>query len=228
MASPRLLLVDEDPASLGFMTEAFASVHADVCAINDNHEAAVKIGLQHFDGIFLDIDSCKLDVLELAHLARQSSCNRLTPIVVVTGSGQDDIMYQSFSKGATFFLTMPINRVELVELIEAMENTFRGDRRRYNRVVLETPVTCTVESKILTGNTCNLSQGGMQLEVEHLNAGETLQLSFWLPQPPVCVEAFGVVAWAKDGHQGVHFTRMNVEHQQFVREFIAQPELSPR
>jgi CheY-like chemotaxis protein len=228
MASPRLLVVDEDPASLSFMTEVFGSLHTNVCPINDNQQAAVKIEQQQFDGIFLDIDSSTLDILELAHLARQSSCNKLTPIVVVTGREQDEIMYQSFCKGATFFLAMPIDRADLLELVETIQSTFRADRRRYSRVLLQTPVTCCVGSRTLTGSSCNLSQGGMQVEVEQLNAGEILQLSFRLSQPPVSIEASGVVAWAKDGRQGVHFTRMSVEHQQLVRDFIALPESSPR
>ena len=80
----------------------------------------------------------------------------------------------------------------------------------------------------MKGMTWNLSQGGMQLEVQDLAAGATVQLSFTLPQPSIGVEATGEVAWSRDDRQGIHFVKMSVEHQEIVRDFIAQVGLSPK
>jgi CheY-like chemotaxis protein len=228
MAIPKLLVVDKNLTDLGSMTQLFTSLKTNVCPINDDHRAAALIDQEQFDGIFLDVEYSRHDGLELANLARQSSRNKQTPIVVVTGHDQDDTIYQSFCKGATFFLTKPINKPDLAELIQTMQNTFRDERRRYNRVALETPVTCRVANRTLSGNACNISQGGMQLEVHGLQLGEAVHLSFRLPAAIPSIEATGVIAWAKDDRQGVHFTSMGVEHQQMIRAFIAQPELSPK
>jgi hypothetical protein len=73
----------------------------------------------------------------------------------------------------------------------------------------------------------NLSQGGMQLEVEGLKIGETAQLAFVLPQPRVTIEATFVVTWVKSERQGIYFTQMKVEDQIIVRDFITQVETSP-
>jgi CheY-like chemotaxis protein len=228
MMVPKLMVVDKDVASLGVMTEAFASLRTNVCPIHDSQRAASLLEQEQFDGVFLDVEHAGLEALELTDLVRQSSRNRLTPIVVVEGQEQDDTVYRCFCKGANFFLTRPINKADLADLISTLQHTFRANRRQYNRVALDTPVTCCVGGRRLAGSACNISQGGMQLELERVAAGEKVQLSFRLPQAPVRIEAEGVVAWAKDDRQGIHFTNMSVEHQQMVRDFITQPELSPK
>jgi CheY-like chemotaxis protein len=228
MSSLKLLVVEDDPASLELMTEVFTSLKTDVRPVGDSQEAATLVNKERFDGIFLDIEMPKLNGFELAQMVRQSAWNKSTPIVIVTGREQRDTMYQSFAMGATFFLQKPIDRMKLAGLLRTVQGPMQDNRRRYTRVPMQTAVTCNVGHKILTGMTWNLSQGGMQLEVRDLTPGETLQLSFTLPQPPLGVEASGVVVWAKDERQGIHFTKMSVEHQEIVRDFIAQVGLSPK
>jgi CheY-like chemotaxis protein len=228
MASPRLLVVDHDPASLGLMTEVFASLQTNVCPISDSQKAAILVNQERFDGIFLDIELPDLDGFQLAQLVRQSAWNKSTPIVVVTAREQRDTMHQSFAMGATFFLPKPIDRLELAGLLRTVKSPLHENRRQYTRVPLQTEVVCSVGARTLAGMTWNLSQGGMQLEIRDLAPDETVQLSFRLPEPAVGIEAIGVVAWAKDDRQGVHFTKMSVEHQEIVRDFITQLGLSPK
>jgi CheY-like chemotaxis protein len=228
MASLKLLVVEDDPASLELMTEVFASMKTDVRPIGDSQKAAVLVGQERFDGIFLDIEMPNLNGFELAQVVRQSSWNKTTPIVIVTGREQRDTMYQSFAMGATFFLQKPIDRMKLAGLLRTVQGSLLENRRRYTRVPMQTEVTCLLGSRTLKGMTWNLSQGGMQLEVQGLEPGTTVQLSFTLPQPPIGVEATGEVAWSKDDRQGIHFVKMSVEHQEIVRDFIAQVGLSPK
>ncbi|MGA8152222.1 MAG: response regulator [Terriglobales bacterium] len=228
MALLKLLVVEDDPASLELMTEVFTSMKTDVHPIGDSEKAAILVGQERFDGIFLDIEMPNLNGFELAQLVRQSSWNKTTPIVIVTGREQRDTMYQSFAMGATFFLQKPIDRMKLAGLLRTVQGSLQENRRRYTRVPMQTEVTCLVGSRTLKGMTWNLSQGGMQLEVQDLAPGETVQLSFTLPQPPIGIEATGMVAWSKDDRQGIHFVKMSVEHQEIVRDFIAQVGLSPK
>jgi len=228
MSLLKLLVVEDDPASLELMTEVFTSLKTEVRPISDSREAAVLISQERFDGIFLDIEMPNLDGFQLAQMARESSWNKSTPIVIVTGSERRDSMYQSFSLGATFFLHKPIDRLKLAGLLRTVQGPFQDNRRRYTRVPMQTEVTCTVGEKTMKGVTWNISQGGMQLEVQGLAVGDNVQLSFTLPQPPLGVEATGVVVWLKDERQGIHFINMNVEHQEIVRDFIAQVGVAPR
>jgi CheY-like chemotaxis protein len=228
MSSLKLLVVEDDPASLELMTEVFASLQTDVRPISDSEKAATLVNQERFDGIFLDIEMPNLDGFELAQIVRQSFWNKSTPIVIVTGREQRDTMHESFAMGATFFLQKPIDRLKLAGLLRAVQGPMRENRRRYARVPMQTEVRCCVGRKKMTGTAWNLSQGGMQLEVPDLSPGETVQLSFTLPQPPVGVEAIGLVAWAEKKRQGIHFVKMSVEHQEIVRAFINQVVLSPK
>ncbi len=67
----------------------------------------------------------------------------------------------------------------------------------------------------------------MELEVGGLLPGQTVLLHFTLPQPPLGIEAIGVVVWARDDRQGIHFTKISVEHQEIVHDFIAETGLCP-
>jgi DNA-binding response OmpR family regulator len=227
MAPLKLLVVEDDPASLELMTEVFTSLKTDVRPISDSRKAAALVNKERFDGIFLDIEMPNLDGFELAQLVRHSSSNKSTPIVIVTGREQRDTMFRSFSLGATFFLQKPIDRMKLTGLLRTVQGSLQDNRRRYTRVPMQTEVTCSVGDKILKGTSWNLSQGGMQLEVEDLTPGDTVQLSFTLPQPPLGIEATAVVIWIKDERQGIQFIKMSVQHQEIVRNFIAQVSGSP-
>lgn len=228
MESPKLLLVDGDPVSLGLMAEVFGSLQSSICPVSDSGKAAALVNEERFDGIFLDIELADLDGSKLPQLVRQSSWNKSTPIIVLTENEKCDTMYKSFAMGVTFVLPKPIDRLKLASLHDMLQGRLRENRRQYNRVPLQTEVVCMVGTRRLTGTAWNLSQGGVQLEVSGLSCGETVELSLRLSQPPVGVEATGVVAWAKDGRQGINFTRMSIEHQEIVREFISRLELSPQ
>jgi CheY-like chemotaxis protein len=227
MASLKLLLVDDDLASLELMTEVLTSLKVEVRPVSDSEKAASLVKQEGFDGILLDLEMPRLHGLDLAQLVRQSTWNKSTPIVIVTGHEQSDTMFRSFAKGATFFLQKPIDRLKLVGLLGTIQGALRENRRRYTRVPLQTHVTCCVGSRTWVGTTWNLSQGGMELEAGALAPGEQVQLSFTLPSPPLGIEAIGEVVWAREERQGIHFSKMSVEHQEIVRNFIAHVGLRP-
>lgn len=93
---------------------------------------------------------------------------------------------------------------------------------------LNTDVTCMVAEKTLNGLTWNISQGGIQLEVDGLKMGDTARMSFILPQPATVIKAHGVVVWAQEERQGLYFTDMGVEDQETVRAYITRVELLPK
>jgi hypothetical protein len=73
-----------------------------------------------------------------------------------------------------------------------------------------------------------LSQGGTQVEVPGLVAGDEMVLSFRLPRTAALVEAVGVVVWLRQERQGIHFIDMGLESQEKVRDFISDLDLSPK
>jgi len=228
MAASKLLVVDSEPASLKLITEIFAAMNTRVHSVSDHPTAARLVEQERFDGIFVGVDPPKLDGFELVQMVRQSVPNRSTPVVVVAANKKGDVLYKSFAAGATFFLPKPIDTVELEHLLHTIQGTLHEKRRQYTRVPLETEVVCRVGNRILEGMTWNVSQGGMQVEVGHLEHGDLARLSFTLPYPPIHIEVTGVVAWAGDKRQGIHFTEMSLENQEILHDFISQLMLSPK
>ena len=56
MAALKLLVVEDDPASLELMTEMLKQLKAEVRPVQDSREAADLIQKVKFDGIFLDLN----------------------------------------------------------------------------------------------------------------------------------------------------------------------------
>jgi CheY-like chemotaxis protein len=224
MVSLKLLIVEDDIASLELMTEVFTSLEAQVRPVSDSQKAAGLVNQERFDGIFLDLEMPNLHGFDLARLIRKSSWNKSTPIIIVTGRDEKDTMKQAFTIGATFFLQKPVDRQKLSILFRTVRGGLLGNQRRFTRVPIQTEVMCTVGSRTIRGVTWNLSQGGMQVEAGGLRPRDTVRVSFQLPVSGVSLEAVGTVVWAKENRQGIQFTKVSPQNEQSIRQFIAEVE----
>ena len=218
----KLLVVEDDLANLELMGEVFRSLQAEVRAVSDSKEAARIVGQEKFDGICLDLEMPGLHGLDLARLIRNSSWNKTTPIVIVTGRDDRKTMQQAFSAGATFFLQKPVDRQKLTGLFRAVRGGLVESRRRHLRVPLQTEVICAAGTRNLRGQSYNLSHGGMQVEVKGLEPGEKVRLSFRLPVSDTAIEVGGIVTWGNTSRQGIRFTEVGEKVQQAIRGFVGE------
>jgi CheY-like chemotaxis protein len=224
MTPLKLLIVEDDLASLELMAEVFTSLKAEVRPVSDSEKAVGMVNQEKFDGIFLDLEMPKLNGFDLARLIRKSSWNKSTPIVIVTGRDERQTMQEAFAIGATFFLQKPVDRQKLSVLLRTVSGGMLENRRKYTRVPLQTEVICTVGSRTIRGITWNLSQGGMQVEASDLQSKDTVRLSFRLPVSGVSIDAMGTVAWADEKRQGIQFTTLSTPAQQSIRKYITEDE----
>jgi len=224
MASLKLLVIEDDIASLELMAEVFTSMEAEVLPISDSREAVLLIDKEKFDGIFLDLEMPHVHGFELARRIRSSSWNKSTPIVVVTGRDERQTMQDAFAVGVSFFLQKPIDRQKLSILFRTVRGGMLENRRRSVRVPLQTDVTCEVGPRKFRGVTWNLSQGGIQVEAEGLQQGVTVQLSFRLPVSQIDISATGTVLWASETRQGIRFTNVSEQNLKSIRSYISDVE----
>ncbi len=220
----KLLVVEDDLASLELMAEVFTSLKAEVRPVSDSEKAVGIVNQEKFDGIFLDLEMPNLNGFDLARLIRKSSWNKSTPIIIVTGRNERKTMQEAFAIGATFFLQKPVDRQKLSILFRTVSGGMLENRRKYTRVPLQTEVICTVGSRTIRGMTWNLSQGGMQVEASDLQSKDTVRLSFRLPASGVSIDAIGTVAWADEKRQGIQFTTLGKPAQQSIRKYITEVE----
>jgi CheY-like chemotaxis protein len=226
MSSLKLLVVEDDLPSLELMDEVFTSLKADVRPVSDGQKAADLIGRERYDGIFLDLEMPNMHGFDLARYIRQSSWNKTTPIVIVTGRDDRTAMQEAFAIGATFFLQKPVDRQRLNSLFRTVRGTLTANRRRQARVPLQTEVFCEVGSSTVRGMSFNLSRGGMLIDVGSLRPGDLVRLSFRLPTSAAKIDAFGLVIWTSQTRQGIQFTKISAQNAEAIRRFIADAETS--
>jgi CheY-like chemotaxis protein len=220
----KLLVVEDNLASLELMTEVFTSLKAEVRPISDSEKAVGVVNQEKFDGIFLDLEMPNLNGFDLARFIRKSSWNKSTPIIIVTGRDERQTMQDAFAIGATFFLQKPVDRQKLSILFRTVSGGMLENRRKYIRVSIQADVACTVGSRTLRGACWNLSQGGMQVQVGGLRPKDVVRLSFQLPISAVTIDVNGIVAWGNEQRQGIQFTNVSAQNQQSIRKFIAEVE----
>jgi CheY-like chemotaxis protein len=224
MTPLRLLIVEDDLASLELMTEVFTSLKAEVRPVSDSEQAVGMVNQEKFDGIFLDLEMPKLNGFDLARLIRKSPRNKSTPIIIVTGRDERHTMQEAFAIGATFFLQKPVDRQKLSTLFRTAIGGMLENRRRNTRVPLKTEVICTVGSRTIRGTAWNLSEGGMQVEASDLQSKDKVRLFFRFPVSGISIDVIGTVAWVGEKRQGIQFTTLSAEAQRSIREYIAEVE----
>ena len=224
MVALKLLVVEDDAASLELMTEVFRSLKADVVPVGDSEDAARRVNQEKFDGIFLDLEMPNLHGFDLARNIRKSSWNQSTPIIIVTGQDERETMRQAFAVGATFFLQKPVDRQKLSKLFRTVRGGMLENRRRSTRVPLRADVTCVVGSRTMNGVSWNLSHGGIQVEAGGLRPKDAVRLSFRLPVSGIAIEAAGTVVWGDQKRQGIQFTNVSAKNQEAIRQFVSEVE----
>jgi CheY-like chemotaxis protein len=219
----RVLIVEDDAIILDLMSEVFTSAGVEVEPVNDSHYAATLVGSERFDGIFVDLHMPKMSGLELTRHIRQSSWNRLTPVIVVTGGVGAETMREVFEAGATFFLQKPVDRHKLLRLFRVAQGSMTDTRRRCIRVPLETPVACENGGVTTTTMSLDISEGGILVEADHLHPGEKVRLSFQLPTAPTAVTMTGLVV-RRYGQQraGIQFVNVTEALRSGIRDYICQ------
>jgi DNA-binding response OmpR family regulator len=135
MATLKLLIVEDDIASLELMAEVFTSLDAEVRPLNDSQKAANVINQEKSDGIFLDLEMPNIHGFDLARQIRNCSWNKNTSIVIVTGRDDRETMKQAFALGATFFLQKPTDKHKLSTLFRIVRGGMLENRA--SRVFIE-------------------------------------------------------------------------------------------
>jgi two-component system, NtrC family, response regulator HydG len=118
---PRILVVDDNPDVLSFMTDALEGRGYDLRGLQNSVHAAAVLQEETFDLIITDIVMPKVHGLQILETAK-----RLNPgvrVVFVTGHPHRDIVREGFEKGAFSVLEKPFSVDELVSVVARALNT---------------------------------------------------------------------------------------------------------
>ena len=118
----RMLVVDDDPTVCELVQEVLALAGIESLSLTSSKKAATHLAQEKFGAVFLDVRMPAPDGIELARQIRSSGLNRMTPIVVITGEEDRNILARAFEAGASFFLFKPIDRQRMLRLIRVTAN----------------------------------------------------------------------------------------------------------
>jgi DNA-binding response OmpR family regulator len=150
----RILVIDDEPAMVGAVAALVGSVGHRVSAAYDGVE-----GLRHYDDerpdlVILDLAMPGMDGLAVCSELRQRGS---TPIIVLSGEGQEAAKVEALDAGADDYVTKPFGKSELLARIRAVTRrrrdqpddadtgSVRIDRRRHeawagDRLLQLTPI----------------------------------------------------------------------------------------
>ncbi len=134
MNEGRILIVEDEPAMLRGLKDAFASKGYEVATAKDG-EAGLDLALsKDLDLILLDIMLPRVNGYQICRAAREHGLE--TPIVMITAKGREEDIILGLNLGADDYITKPFRIGELMARVRALlrrtkappEATFRfGD-----------------------------------------------------------------------------------------------------
>ena len=112
----KVLVVDEDPLNLELTARALASAGFVIRMAANGEEAVTWIGMEQFAAVVTDVRMPRMDGLELLRNIR----GRLPwlPVVIMTGSVENDIRATASAWGAAAVFEKPVRRGELIAAIK--------------------------------------------------------------------------------------------------------------
>jgi DNA-binding response OmpR family regulator len=115
--SLRILVIDDEPAMIGAVAALVGSVGHRVSAAYDGHEALRRFDTDQPDLVILDLAMPGLDGIAVCRELRKRGP---TPIIVLSGEGQEAAKVEALDAGADDYVTKPFGKEELLARIRAV------------------------------------------------------------------------------------------------------------
>jgi CheY-like chemotaxis protein len=131
VATPRALIVDDDPLSNRLISAALRYDHLDVRTTEDPLEALRWAGEKKFDLFLLDIEMPGMDGFELCMQLRVMPEYQRVPVIFVTSHADFDHRAKSVLSGSNDLISKPVFPIELA--VKAIIHLIRGGMKPVNK-----------------------------------------------------------------------------------------------
>jgi YesN/AraC family two-component response regulator len=115
MASPGILVVDDDEMVLEVLNRQLKQMGYDVSTASDGQEAWEMVQKKNFEVIITDLEMPKMTGQELIEKVKNHS--PATVVIVLTGYGSLDTARESIHAGCDEFLLKPLEDIRLIKLM---------------------------------------------------------------------------------------------------------------
>ncbi|HUJ32563.1 MAG TPA: response regulator [Candidatus Acidoferrum sp.] len=218
----RALLVDDEPAVCDFIQGILASSGMDVLSSTTSSEVMAHLQKEKFSVILLDFRMPSPDGLEVARQVRAGGINQMTPIILVSDDQSVSAVSQGFRVGASFFLYKPIDKARLMKLVRAIQGSIEQERRRFQRIALQSRVKLSFDKGEVMGQTEDVSLGGMLVKVpQTIPLGASVRVSLYLSPDDKPIEGAGAITrvMGKD-RMGVQLSYMTLADSGRLQDFL--------
>lgn len=130
LASFQILVIDDEPAMVGAIAALVGSAGHRVTSAYDGREAIRRYDAERPNLVILDLAMPGIDGLAVCAAIRQRGT---TPIIVLSGEGQEAAKVEALDAGADDYVTKPFGKQELLARIRAVT-------RRINASAEETAI----------------------------------------------------------------------------------------
>lgn len=122
----KILVVDDEPDVVELIGFNLRTRGYDVIAASNGLEALLKARRFQPDLIVLDVMMDGLDGLTACEILRTQTSTKTIPVIIVTAAAGEIARLNSFSAGATDFMTKPFSPQDLIGKVARILETMRG------------------------------------------------------------------------------------------------------
>jgi DNA-binding response OmpR family regulator len=218
----RALIVDTELETCELIENVLRSVGIDALTLNRSSEAPEILREGKFAVAFFALRMTSPDGPELTRQMRDSTSNRMTPVVLISDDQRPAAVSQGFEAGASFFLYKPVNKERLLRLIRATQASTEHERRRTRRVPVKSRVLLSHGSQQIDAESIDVSMEGVLVKApKALPVGSSVNVAMHLSHGMRPVTGAGCVVRLSAGNQmGIHLGRLDLAESQRLQEFL--------
>jgi CheY-like chemotaxis protein len=135
---PLALVVDDDVTGRAFLRALLRRAGYAVELASSGEEALLRFRPGTLDVVFMDIRMPGIDGIETTRRIKEMDCEEFTPVIFVTGAGDEESLVRAIDAGGDDFLTKPVTAGVLLAKLRAMARiraVHQRTRALYTRVI---------------------------------------------------------------------------------------------
>jgi DNA-binding response OmpR family regulator len=215
------LVVDAEPALCEILYQALKPAGIEDLTLTSSADAVDHLLTTKFGVVLVNLRDSPLHGVELTERIRKSGCNRLTPVILMSGEQSKGSLPRGFSAGASFFVHMPMETDRLTRLIIHLTTTEQR-ARRFRRVSERVRVLLASAHLQLEGETIDLSLGGMLVRVPRMfPLGALMEVSLYPASTVEPIVGLGSVTRVTGSNvMGVQIDRLTIEQSRRLQDYL--------
>lgn len=218
----RALIVDAEPETCDLIEKVLSSFGIESLTLHRSSEAPKILREGKFAVAFFGLRMTSPDGPELTRQMRDSSSNRMTPVVLMSDDQRPTAMAQGFEAGASFFLYKPVDKERLLLLVRATQAAAEHERRRTRRIPVKSRVLLSHGSQHIDAESINVSMEGLLVRVpKSLPIGSSVNVAMHLSRGMKPIVGAGCVVRLSGPNQiGIHLGHLDSAESQRLQEFL--------